>query len=75
MTNPKDYAAELERDAHRMLLELINNGQRTHDPEHIATRVLMARADVSASMREQYVDVLAEAIRKQMEHPSRSNPP
>ncbi len=73
MTKPKDYAAELERDAHRMLLELIKNGQRAHDPEHIATRVLMARPDISASMREEYLDVLAETIRKHVELLSRRN--
>lgn len=53
---------QLERDAHRMVLDLFEHGQALDDAEHIATRVLAARGDVTASMREEYVDALAATI-------------
>lgn len=59
--------AELERDVHRVLREMLKNREPVADVERIAQRVLLARPDVSATMRDEIVDALAETVRKQAE--------
>jgi hypothetical protein len=59
--------ADLERDAHRAVLELIESRQTINDAESIASRILLARSDVSASMREAYLDPLAALVLKYAE--------
>ena len=59
--------ADLERDAHRAVLELLERKQTISDPESIANRILLARSDVSASMREAYLEPLAAVVRKYAE--------
>jgi hypothetical protein len=59
--------ADLERDAHRVVLELIDEKHALDDFESIASRILLARSDLSASMREAYRDPLAAVVRKYAE--------
>jgi hypothetical protein len=59
--------AELERDVHRVLREMLKNREAIADPERIAQRVLLARSDISATMRDELVDALAETVRRQAE--------
>jgi hypothetical protein len=56
--------AQLEREAHRMVLDLFETGKVVDDAELIARRVLLAHADISASMRQEYIDALAETVRR-----------
>lgn len=56
--------AELEREAQRMVLDLLETGKIIDDAELIANRVLLARADISASMRQEYIDALTETVRR-----------
>jgi hypothetical protein len=48
--------SELERDAHRMVLDRFEDGNAVDDPELIASRVLFAHNDVTASMHEEYLE-------------------
>ncbi len=55
--------SELEREAHRMVLTLLEH-DAVDDAELIASRVLFARSDVTASMRQDYLEALAETVRR-----------
>jgi hypothetical protein len=59
--------AEIERDAHRFVVDLVENNQHAADAELIASRVLLARSDISASLRDAYLEPLAEVVRKYLD--------
>jgi hypothetical protein len=54
--------AELEREAHRMVLKLLEAGAVIDDAELIASRVLLAHSDSTASMRQEYKEALAATV-------------
>jgi hypothetical protein len=59
--------AEFEREAHRAVLNLVDAGAHDIDPESVASRVLFAHADITSSMRDEYLDALTEVVRKHVE--------
>ncbi|MDB4964930.1 MAG: hypothetical protein JWN44_619 [Myxococcales bacterium] len=59
--------AELEREAHQLVLDILKSGKAIEDPENVASKVLFARSDISPSMRQEYLDALTETVRKQVE--------
>ncbi len=59
--------AELERDAHRFVLDLVEKRLAIDDAGLIASRVLLARAHMSASMRDALLEPLAEVVRTYLE--------
>ena len=59
--------AELERDAHHLLLAMVARGLSEYDPEAIAARVLSARREVTATMRDEMLDPLASIVAKQID--------
>ena len=59
--------ADLERDAHRAVLQLIEGKHPINDPQVIASRILLAHSDISTSMREAYLGPLTAIVRKYAE--------
>lgn len=55
--------SELERDAHRFVLDMLRRGAAADDAERIADRILLARTDLTVSMRQEYTEALAARIR------------
>jgi hypothetical protein len=47
-----------------MVLDLLDAGTTVDDAESIASRVLLARGDITASMRQEYMEALAETVRR-----------
>jgi hypothetical protein len=47
-----------------MVLDLLETGIVIDDAEQIASRVLLARSDITASMRQEYMEALAETVRR-----------
>lgn len=65
--------AELERDVQRVLRDM-KRREAVADAKRIAQRILLARPEVSASMRDELVDALAETVRKHVELLERARP-
>jgi hypothetical protein len=59
--------SELERDAHRMVLDMLQNGEAVENAELVACQVLFTRSDLTDSRRQDYVKALAETIRRYAE--------
>jgi hypothetical protein len=47
-----------------MVLDIVENGEVVDDAKLVAGRVLLARSDVTAAMREEYMDALAETVKR-----------